>query len=320
MTSIAERLRDRTPAFVGRYATEPRVDWALVDGRFTDPFFGQTIDRAMAHPFNEVFACRTGLHALREVHAAAPGLAPAGFIFHLSRCGSTLVAQMLAAREAARVLSEPQPVDAVIRRSVAPGASGDGRLLCEMVSVLGRPSPGEREYYIKFAAWHVLALPVIRAAFPDVPRVFIFREPRAILASQERIRGAELIPGDVDSAYAGLTAEEAVRMETDEYGARMLLAIARAALHDAESERTLFVDYDELPDAVEARVLPFFGVDVDDADRDRMRRTSLRDTKADVVSAAPRAGAASSNARIDALAARFLDEAYAALKRAAAAR
>jgi hypothetical protein len=317
LTGIAERLRDRTPAFVGRYATEPKVDWALVDGRFTDPFFGQTIDRAMAHPFNAVFACRTGLDALGEVHAAHPGLTPAGFIFHLSRCGSTLVAQMLAAREAVRVLSEPQPLDAVIRRS---DPSGDGRLVREMVSVLGRPCAGERDYVIKVAAWHVFALPLIRRAFPDVPFVFVFREPRAILASQEKIRGAELIPGDVDPAHAGLTAEEAAHMATDEYGARMLAAIARAALRHAASGRWLFVDYAELPDAVERRVLPFFGLSADRTDRERMQRASLRDTKADVLTAATSAGGGRLHARVDALAARFLDEPYAALKRAAAAR
>src|ERR1700688_4974837 len=85
-----------TPVRVYANGGEPVVEWALVDGPFADPFFEQTANRAMEQPFNAAFARRTPIAALEERHRNAPGLAPAGFIFHMSRCGSTLIAQTLA--------------------------------------------------------------------------------------------------------------------------------------------------------------------------------------------------------------------------------
>src|SRR5271166_938284 len=42
------------------------------------------------------------------------GATPAGFIFHMSRCGSTLVSQMLAQLDEVVMLSEPQVLNDVL--------------------------------------------------------------------------------------------------------------------------------------------------------------------------------------------------------------
>jgi len=91
----AASLRVWTPIRIRANGAEPLVDWAIVDEPFTDPFFEQTVERAMQHPFNAVFAQRTPIGALEDLASVEPGLAPSGLIFHMSRCGSTLVAQML---------------------------------------------------------------------------------------------------------------------------------------------------------------------------------------------------------------------------------
>ena len=72
---------------------------------FTEPFFRQTIDALVqANAVQKL----TPLGALAEV---APTKAPAGFIFHVSRCGSTLVSRSLAGIPRHRVVSEPAPVN-----------------------------------------------------------------------------------------------------------------------------------------------------------------------------------------------------------------
>ncbi|HZY58394.1 MAG TPA: hypothetical protein VFE56_01445, partial [Candidatus Binataceae bacterium] len=104
---------DWIPAQV-RWAPEGAlVDWChLGDLRFTAPFFEQTITAAMSHPFNLLFGVTTGLDALPP---ASFELRPAGLIFHMSRCGSTLASRMLAALPRNVVLSEPVPLDQVLR-------------------------------------------------------------------------------------------------------------------------------------------------------------------------------------------------------------
>jgi hypothetical protein len=102
-----------TPARVVWDGSGPEIEWCYTAGEpFTDPFFEQTLGRCVRRPFSLLFRPRTPIAMLAELQ---PGLQPSGFIFHASRCGSTAVAQVLAASARNLVLSEPSPVDAVLR-------------------------------------------------------------------------------------------------------------------------------------------------------------------------------------------------------------
>jgi len=88
----------------------PWIDWCYLGGaRFTEPFFQDSISSALRRPFSAAFLRRTAI----EEQAGWPD--PAGLIFHMSRCGSTLVAQMLKTLSGVTVFSEAPPVDAVVR-------------------------------------------------------------------------------------------------------------------------------------------------------------------------------------------------------------
>ncbi|PAV93766.1 hypothetical protein WR25_26873 [Diploscapter pachys] len=57
----------------------------------------------------------TDVSALLDWHARSPGLTPSALVFHASRCGSTLIAQLLASQARNIVLSEPPPLDNLLR-------------------------------------------------------------------------------------------------------------------------------------------------------------------------------------------------------------
>lgn len=104
------------PIRVVESSTPPEVEWChLGTERFTDPFFQQTIERRLRDPFPLLFRRRSPLDDLSARAVEHPGLAPSGFVFHMSRCGSTLVAQMFAALATTVVISEADPIDAVLR-------------------------------------------------------------------------------------------------------------------------------------------------------------------------------------------------------------
>src|SRR5688500_17795162 len=95
---------------------QPWVDWIHAgDVRFRDSFFEQTIQHCLRRPANALFRHQTPLTTLGELYRRRRGVAPTGFIFHWSRCGSTLVSQMLAALDHSIVISEARPIDAVLR-------------------------------------------------------------------------------------------------------------------------------------------------------------------------------------------------------------
>src|SRR5690242_2119180 len=111
-----QRLDGWVPITVEWPDGKPVVEWCHLGARrFTEPFFEDTIREALRRPFNRLFHRRTPIEALADWREASPGLEPTGFVFHMSRCGSTLLAQMLARLCSNVVLSEPGPVDSVIR-------------------------------------------------------------------------------------------------------------------------------------------------------------------------------------------------------------
>jgi hypothetical protein len=280
----AASLRDWMPVRLSWQSTQGILDWCYVgDERFTEPFFAETVQRLLRHPFNQLLRRQTPLEVLAELHERTPGLAPTGFIFHLSRCGSTLVSQMLAALAQNIVVSEAAPVDAVLRAHMhVHGVTDDERQrwLRWIVSALGRPHRAdEQHYFIKFDCWHTLDLPLIHATFPDVPWMFLFRDPVEVIVSHLRHRGAHTLPWVVAPEMFGLDADAGLRLAPEDYTARVLAAICRAALEHRHTGDALFVDYRQLPNAVESLLPNFFRVTYSADERQLMHEAAQRDAK-----------------------------------------
>ena len=274
MSPAALDLDGWTPIRV-HWRDEPVVEWCWMEGMtFSEPSFVGTVERAFRTPFRLLFRRETPIDALGELE---PGLEPSGFVFHVSRCGSTLVSQMLASLPQHLVVSEPPPIDHVLRARVP--ETDKLRWLRWMVSALGRPRRGgERAYVLKLDAWSACSLGTVRRAFPDVPWVFLFREPEQVLASHFRQRGAHMVPGALDPGLFGLDRDSIAQMPPEEYCARVLAAICRSALEHRD-EKALFLDYRELPEAVFDRVLGAFGLECDEPERARMREVACFDAK-----------------------------------------
>lgn len=251
------------------------VEWRWLDNApFREPFFADTVQLALERPFTLLFPRET---TIDEIVDLEPGPEPNGFILHLSRCGSTLVTQMLAAVPEQLVLSEPQLVNDVLR---APGTDDErARRLRLAVAALGRRRRGdERAYVLKLDAWATHDLPVIRRAFPTTPWLFLARDPLEVLVSHRRQAGMQMLPSVVSPELFGLDLLSAVTMPFEAYGATVLGATCRQALANRD-DRALFLDYRELPGAVADRILGWFGLECSDAERAAMAAASNRDAK-----------------------------------------
>ncbi|HXC54199.1 MAG TPA: hypothetical protein VNU97_02805 [Rhizomicrobium sp.] len=260
---------------------ETCIDWAYFgERRLSEPFFEDSVRRALRRPLNQLARHRTRLADLVPAMAAAPGLAPDGFIFHMSRCGSTLVAQMLAADPANIVISEASPLDVVVqsdRASPADAAGLHAALLAAIVGALGRRrSAVQARYFVKLDSWHTLALPLFRRVFPTVPWVFLYREPGEVLASQLVQRGIQTVPEYLPPALFGLAAEDS--LPADDYCARVLAKTCEAVLPHVEGGG-LLVNYSQLPGALWSQILPHFGIASSEADRARMTAAAQFDAK-----------------------------------------
>ena len=259
------------------------IDWVhFGDAPLQESFFEDSLRRARRRPINALLKVCTPLGILGKPAPADAAATPDGLIFHMSRCGSTLVSQMLAAMPGGIVVSEAPPLDAVVQMVHShPEAPLDQRvaLLRGMAAALGRDRFGNRRHYvIKTDSWHSLALPLFRAAFPDTPWVFLFRDPTEVMVSQMRVRGSQTVPGtELDPVFA---IPDPTSLSAEDYIARVLNRVTQAAVDHAEIGGGLFVDYADLPDAVEQRILPHFGIGTDPKALAAMHAAATWDAKA----------------------------------------
>lgn len=260
---------------------EWRLDWCWFgEQRLTRPFFRDDVDQALRLPFNQAFRRETSIQALLDWQAASPGLLPTALIFHASRCGSTLMAQMLAALDDNIVLSEPPPLDNLLRAhrldpQVAPRQPA---WLAALLSAYGQRRQGsEQRLFIKLDAWNVFEAPLLLSLYPEVPRVFLYRDPLEIVVSQLRQPGMHRVPGLLGSSALDLPAEEALRMTPAEYTSRTVGSILQKGLELCQRHGAIAVNYQELPEACWGRLASMLAVG--DAHLPQLRESAGFDAK-----------------------------------------
>lgn len=259
--AVGLSLAGWTPVRVGWEERRPVVTWCHTAGvPFTESFFDETVEACLRNPFRLLFQRRTDMVEVGRFVAEHPGLAPAGFIFHMSRCGSTLVSRMLAACPEHLVLSEAPPIDWVLRAA----SSQREPWLRWMVGALGQPrGTEERRLFVKFDAWSILDLAQVRRAFPGVPWLFLYRDPLEVLVSHARRRGAHTIPGVLPPELVGMTPAEAAECSLDDYAARVLACICKSALDHQDDPLATFAEYRQLPELVVSELASAWSLPVD---------------------------------------------------------
>ena len=262
---------------------EPLVEWCYLGcQRFTHPFFDSTIQLALQSPFNGLFRHHTTMATLADWCRRSPGMKPSGFVFHMSRCGSTVVSQMLASTVENVVISEAGPIDALARAHLrAPAMPLEKRVawLTWMVSALGQQRSGsEKQYFIKFDARTTFELPLLRLAFPYVPWIFLYRDPVEVLVSLVARPSNMTTPGMGDNLL-GLPPHEIADMAIEDYAARILGLLCETAIRQFPDKRAMLVNYNQVPQVAWQQLAGHFGFDLTADAIERMKASAALDAK-----------------------------------------
>jgi hypothetical protein len=176
-----------------RYHAKTRsIHWCLPAGHATEPFQDETISRyRQTVLLNQFIAPKTSL-ALLDIHAqVVQSITPAGFIFHLSRCGSTLISGCLSELDTSCVFSE-SPVLTEILLDPTLGEAAQQQHLQQLIDLQAGVFPARPHVVIKWNAWDIFRWNLIRAIYPKVPMIFLVRNPVEILASHQRLAGRHM--------------------------------------------------------------------------------------------------------------------------------
>ena len=264
---------------------KPQIEWLkMPDASFREPFFHQTVERARESN-DSLF---TDLDVLLQVANASPAVSPSGFIFHTSRCGSTLVANACRALDSTRVITEAPVIDKLISRLFTDAEPGSTKeivylsLIRAAVQSLARDLKDGSRYLVKFACMSILQVQALRRTWANVPFLILFRNPIEVTVSNLRNR-PEWMSVDSNPAAAaaiiGVDLNQLHGMRDDEFCARALGRYYAAAESFAGDHRTQLVDYSQLSAERLMQILGWFGAAPSPNEADAVERSLISHSK-----------------------------------------
>jgi hypothetical protein len=221
----------------------------------------------------------TVLHVTREeLRRAASDAAPVGIIFHVARCGSTLVSQLLKKLDDVAVYAEPQPVNEIL----VPPHGWPRADLVAALRALGRAFARHAggPYVLKLSSWNTLFCDIVTDAFPETNWVLCLRDPVEVGVSLLQ-QPPGWLSGAAESSrgLAEMIAPDGVPGSREELVARTFGAFC-AAMARLDAERGRLVAYEALPAAVWDTVAAHFSLKVDARQQARMTHAARTHAKA----------------------------------------
>lgn len=259
----------------------PDIDWLWVgNGPLSRPFFEDDVRSAASLPFNRIFRIRTTLETVIAGAETEKTLPLKGMVFHMSRCGSTLLAQMFAAVLENCVSSEPEPLDGVTQWVQIAGIEPRlaDKAIRAIVAALGRDRGNNAtRHLIKVAPWQAFALPLMRSAFPDVNWLYLYREPVEVMVSVMHRPGLHSVTGLLPAEVTGNAVVGSASAE--EFAARVLAEMGKTVVEHWELGGGLLLAYPDIIKAATGAVIEHFGIESVAEDTALMRSAAIRDAK-----------------------------------------
>ncbi len=188
---MIQQDRGFIPIGIEHQNDEHHIAWLNVgDYQFTESKFRYSIQHLTAHN-QQLDRFVTDIRLMRSNEFLADTIYPSGFIFHMSRCGSTLLAKAMARVPEHIVMDEGTPLNDGLWHYFTNGwrtppveSAENLALFRNIVLALGRKRAAEHQtYFVKLRSWNVIFIDFIMRAFPDVPCLFIYREPAEVIVS-----------------------------------------------------------------------------------------------------------------------------------------
>ena len=250
------------------------------DKKFTEPFFSDTI--AVCKNFVEnrsSYKVIAGLETMTEWSSEANAINPSAFIFHVSRCGSTLLSQMLSLEESNIVLSEVPFFDELLR---LPYKNPIDRMLANdylvaAIKLYGRKkSRDESQLFIKTDSWHLHFYEQLRDLFPSVPFILLFRNPLEVIHSHQKQRGMQSVPGMIEPGVFGFSEEQLKETNLDAYMTNVLEGYFKKMIEISKADdNTLLCNYNEGMNNVLKKINSFLSLNIVPANESIMRERAV---------------------------------------------
>jgi len=286
MNSIKETLQNWIPSKLIFEKDIHLCRWLYTKNQpFTDPFFGETVMKCLPFPENsKQFKCTTSVEMIAEWAQHIDAVYPTAFIFHVSRCGSTLVSQALGMNSENISLSEVALFDELLKLPMNEHNTDDKKtneLLAGAITFYGaRRTFQEKRLFIKTDSWHLFFYEQLRALYPNTPFIILYRTPDEVLKSNSRKKGMQGNPEFVPPSLFGFNETQGAFMHPDQYMALVLekyfCNIIEIATNDGSN---LLLNYNEGLSVMMQKIAAFTGMELSPAEEMRIAERSAFDAK-----------------------------------------
>ena len=208
---------------------------------------------------------------------------PDALIFHGSRCGSTLVSQMLGSLPGTVSLSEP----AIFDQLVSLRSSGDisDKVCAEAMRYVANEFTQHRldrngRFFLKVDSWHVSHFEAYTSAFGKLPAIYMYREPARVLLSHKRERGRQMVTKLMPGHLRGLDLPPITSGDDFDTVADMVLShFYQTAVLLAKNGSIHLVNYSDLPAWTWETLPPLLGWNLGENGVALMRERTKTDSK-----------------------------------------
>jgi hypothetical protein len=242
---------------------------------FTAPFFDQTISKCRSLPENsKLISSLSSPDVLPNWAAQVDAIAPTAIIFHISRCGSTLVSQLLALQQANIVLSEVPFFDELLRKGKKEDDRSTQQLLKAAVELYGaKRNEQQSQLFIKADSWHIHFYKELRQLYPTIPFILLYRKPDEVLRSQQKKRGMQAAPGVLEPEIFGFKREMITQLNLDEYMAKVIESYLLAFTQILATDKLAVpVNYNEGAVAIVNKIAAVTGITISSNEMEAMQQ------------------------------------------------
>lgn len=231
-------------------------DWQLLwldlqEKHIEEPFFDETINLCRFRmKERSAYLPASNLGFLEEAAKLIDSITPDAFIFHVSRCGSTLLSQALATVETNIVYAEAPLLDDLLRmkeQDLSVKEAQQEFWFKSAITLMGQKRKAQyTKLFVKLDSWHIHFYPLLRKWYPDTPFFFLSREPDAVIASHCKRRGIHAVPGMVNSGILRVRIQEKHYQDFNLFTAEVLANYykALAEIISVNHPKNTFYDYD----------------------------------------------------------------------------
>jgi hypothetical protein len=235
-------LHNWIPFRIKKASLDLLCEWLyLGEKEFTEPFFDETISACRyANSNNRPFRSVSDLETMTKWAKDLNAVPPTAILFHVSRCGSTLLSQLLSIDKKHIVLSEVPFFDEILRlplqQEAIDRAAAENYWQAALSFYGQQRFAGQQRLFIKADSWHLHFYEQYRNLFPNVPFFLLYRHPLQVLHSQQKQRGIQSVPGMIEPELFGFTPEQSSDTNLDRYMANVLTTYFEKMLRIVKSD------------------------------------------------------------------------------------